>query len=65
MMLTPEIVTDVLNGFWSRCAEARMAGIPLYEVVDHIRAVPDGWWFDHDTAYYLPPGFQFSSGSAN
>lgn len=60
MELTEDFVRGVLSDFWARCEAARLVGgIPLYKAVDG-EPVPTGWWFDEDTAYYLPPNFQFT-----
>lgn len=34
-------------------------GISREEVVDGVKTVPVGYWFDIATRCYLPPGFQF------
>jgi hypothetical protein len=56
-----KFVETAIHAVFERCREARMAGgISREEVVDHIKAVPENWWYDNYTCYYLPQGFQFS-----
>lgn len=41
--------------FIARCKAARYAGgLALQDVVERRVAVPEGWWLDHVTDYYLP-----------
>ena len=62
MELTCEMVQSAINDMFTRCAEARSAGgIALEDVFNQTHAVPEGWWLDQQTSYYLPAGFQFSS----
>ena len=59
MILTAEMVEDVLTAYFRRCALIRLAGgIALQDVVNRTAVVPPGWVLDAQTDYYLPPGFE-------
>lgn len=58
--LGSKYVAETIERFFERCRLARAAGgIALESVVDGKTKVPDGWWFDWQTEYYLPPNFAF------
>ena len=55
-MLDIEEIRHLLKSFYERCSFIRAAGgVSLESVVDHKATVPDGWIFDPDTNYYIPP----------
>lgn len=63
MILTREIVEDVLDDFMERCEIARPAGIAYRDYVEGV-PVPEGWWLDQETYYWLPPNFSFRGSRA-
>lgn len=59
MELTKEIIEAVLSEFYTRCAQHRLVGLSLQ---DHVNGapVPQGWIFQDDTCYFIPPHTSFT-----
>lgn len=56
MECTEEMVKNVIDAMFRRCAAARaIGGIALRDVVDGTAEIPDGWALDFDTDYFIPP----------
>ena len=58
--LDEQFVRSKIDDLFKRCRLARAAGgIALEEVMDGKKDVPEGWWLDFYTSYYLPPNFAY------
>lgn len=65
-LVTPARARELIAFVEKRSAIAEAAGgIPVEDVEDGVCEVPEGWWFDALSWYYLPPDFQFGSDSQN
>ena len=62
MIITADDVRNIIASHQRRAAAIVAAGgIPLYEVVDNIKTVPDGWVLDSETQFYIPPNLDLSN----
>lgn len=57
--LTIEDIEQAINNIFSRCAIAKVVGLSLFDFENMTEPLLDGWWFDHQTQYFLPPNFSF------
>ena len=58
---TREFVEETITSMFRRAEMAQLAGgISEKDRVEG-RAIPDGYWFDYLTSYYLPPNVNLDS----
>jgi len=55
-------VRKTIEGFFRRSQAIQAAGgIPLQEVIDGVKTVPEGWRLDQETDFYIPPNLQLDT----
>lgn len=52
--LTIDYIATVTDDFFAKCRIHARIGVPMKDVVDGVRQVPDGYVLDPSTYYYIP-----------